>query len=59
MDKRKEHAFAREIERLRRRNALPSLSEVCEAVLESRRTFANKIRRSRRESAEQRKTVIN
>jgi hypothetical protein len=46
-----------EAERLLRSGKMPSLAEVAQAVLESRKKYAVQIRRTRREA--QRKIVIN
>jgi hypothetical protein len=42
----------REVERLIKSGKMPTLEELCAAVLESRRKYANAIRRARRESKE-------
>jgi hypothetical protein len=49
VDKNKERAFKREIARLRAAGALPSLSEVTEAVRQAQVKFGPRIRRARRE----------
>ena len=47
-----EQQLRREAERLIRSGKMPSLEEVCAAVLEARRKYANQIRRARREARE-------
>jgi hypothetical protein len=42
----------KEAERLTKNGKMPSLEQLCEAVLETRMTYANKIRRARREARE-------
>jgi hypothetical protein len=50
MNKREERVFAREIERLRRKGTMPTLDELCAAVLDARKKYMLKIRRARREA---------
>lgn len=57
MDKRKEAALRREAARLVREDKMPSLEGFCQAILETQREFATKIRRARREARE--KVVVN
>ena len=57
MDKKEERALQREVERLIKSGKMPTLDELCAAVLESRQNYANQIRRARREAL--RETVIN
>jgi hypothetical protein len=45
-----EPALQRKVERLIREGKMPSLEDVCAAILETRRDFATKIRRARREA---------
>jgi len=45
-----------EAERLVREGRMPSLQELCAAVLEARKEYANKIRRARREARVSRKS---
>lgn len=57
MDKLKERAMLREVQRLQKAGKLPSLEEVCRVVLETRREYVPKIRRARREARG--KAVVN
>ena len=50
MDKLKERAMLREVQRLQRAGKMPTLDQLCAAVLETRKEFAVKIRRARREA---------
>lgn len=52
MDKSKERALQREAERLIKSGKMPTLDELCAAVLEARTKYANQIRRARREAHE-------
>ena len=52
-----ERELRAEAERLLRSGKMPSLAELSQAVLESRKKYATKIRRARREA--QREIVIN
>ena len=47
-----EQKLRKEAERLIRTGKMPSLEKLCEAVLETRMIYANKIRRARREARE-------
>lgn len=47
-----EEQMRREAERLIKSGKMPTLEELCAAVLESRRKYANAIRRAKRESKE-------
>jgi hypothetical protein len=47
-----EQKLRKEAERLIKTGKMPSLEQLCEAVLETRMTYANKIRRARREDRE-------
>jgi hypothetical protein len=49
VDKNKERAFQREAERLIKSGKMPTLDEVRAAVLEARKKYGNRIRRTRRE----------
>jgi hypothetical protein len=53
-----EHELRAEAERLVRSGKMPSLSELSQAVLESRKTYTVNIRRARREAREK-KVVVN
>jgi len=57
VDKKEERALQREVERLIKSGKMPTFDELCAAVLESRKNYANQIRRARREAL--RETVIN
>lgn len=48
-----EKELRREAERLIKAGKMPSLEELCAAVLEARKKYANQIRRARREQAKQ------
>jgi hypothetical protein len=48
-----EEEMRRKAERLSTTGKMPSLEQLCEAVLEARKTYTNKIRRARREAREQ------
>jgi len=50
MDKSKERVLQREAERLIKLGKMPTLDELCSAVLISRKKYATKIRRARREA---------
>jgi hypothetical protein len=50
VDKKRERALQREAERLLKTGRMPSLEEVCRAILETRKTYANRIRRARRDA---------
>lgn len=50
MDTLKERALLREVQRLQKAGKMPTLQELCAAVLETRKEFAVKIRRARREA---------
>lgn len=52
-----EHELRAEAERLVRSGKMPSLAELSQAVLESRKKYAVKIRRARREA--ERKVAVN
>ncbi len=54
-----ERELRAEAERLVRDGEMPSLSEFSQAVLESRKVYAVKIRRARREAREKKVVVIN
>lgn len=45
-----EKELRREAERLIKAGKMPSLEELCAAVLEARKKYANQIRRARREA---------
>jgi len=47
-----EQQLRKEAERLIKTGKMPSLEQLCKAVLETRITYANKIRRARREARE-------
>jgi hypothetical protein len=49
MDKRKEAALRREAARLIREGKMPSLETLCEAILGTRKKYAPRIRRAKRE----------
>ena len=53
MDKLKERAMLREVQRLQRTGKMPTLQELTEAILETRREFRWKILRARREARAQ------
>jgi hypothetical protein len=57
VDKSKERALQREAERLLKSGKMPTLDELCAAVLETRKKYATKIRRARREA--KRKVAVN
>jgi hypothetical protein len=57
VDKSKERALQREAERLIKSGKMPTLDELCAAVLDSRKKYATKIRRARREARH--KVVVN
>ena len=48
VDKKRERALQREAERLLKTGRMPSLETLCRAILETRKTYANQIRRARR-----------
>jgi hypothetical protein len=52
-----QHELREEAERLVRDGKMPSLADLSQAVLESRKVYAIKIRRARREA--QRKVAVN
>ncbi len=52
-----EEAMRRQLAKLVKEGRLPSLEELCAAVLETRKKYATKIRRARREA--QHKVVVN
>jgi hypothetical protein len=54
-----EPALQRKVERLIREGEMPSLEDVCAAILETRKEFANKIRRARREAREKVAVKVN
>ncbi len=47
-----EQKLRKKAERLIRTGKMPSLEQLCEAVLETRMIYANKIRRARRQGRE-------
>jgi vacuolar-type H+-ATPase subunit H len=51
-----EQQMREEAERLIKSGKMPSLEEVCAAVLEARKKYANQIRRARREARISRKS---
>jgi hypothetical protein len=57
MPRRPARTLSREIAQLKRERRMPTLDEVCRAIVEARREYANKLRRARREARE--KEVIN
>lgn len=52
MDKLTERAMLREVQRLQRAGKMPTLDQLCRAVLEVRKEYATRIRRARREARE-------
>lgn len=50
MDKLKERALRLEAERLIREGKMPTLDDLCRVILETKKEYANKIRRARREA---------
>lgn len=52
MDKLKQKRLQRESERLVKVGKMPSLEEVCAAVLEARKKYANQIRRAHKDARE-------
>jgi hypothetical protein len=59
MNKRRESALRREAARLIREGKMPSLETLCEAIVETRTKYANKIRRARRDARENVAAKIN
>jgi hypothetical protein len=47
-----EEQLRKEAERLIKSGKMPSLESLCEAILETRRMYSNRIRRARREARE-------
>jgi hypothetical protein len=54
-----EEAMRRQLAKLVEEGRLPSLEDLCAAVLISRKKYATKIRRARREAREKKVVVIN
>jgi hypothetical protein len=57
VDKKEERALQREVERLIKSGQMPTFDELCAAVFISRKKYATKIRRARREA--ERKVAVN
>lgn len=58
MDKLREKRLQREAARLIKSGKMPSLDELCAAVLDARKKYANQIRRARREQAKHGQTEL-